>query len=56
MYCGKIWWKSFRQCGKDCRILYDKIRAGGEIGENFLLAKISMHTIYIIIKYTYILK
>ena len=50
---------NFRQCGKGCHILYviintgQKIRvikilpmrADGEIGKNFLLAKISMYTV-----------
>ena len=51
---------NFRQCGKGCHILYviintrqkicmikiSPMRADGEIGENFLLAKISTYIVY----------
>ena len=57
--CRNIWWNKFSPCGKGCHILYviintgqkirvikiSPIRASGEIGENFLLAKISVYTV-----------
>ena len=59
LYCRNIWGNKFRQCSEGHHILYviintgqknlcgkiSPMRADGEIGKNFLLAKISAYTV-----------